>query len=281
MDIQKYYNSIIDLSQETEFKDFKYDTICNKKKTLVTLKNDNVTINKNYNIQIDNNYILAIKTNQTLTLKCDSLIIQKGGILMLYQEQTEYNKLKTLMEEANADLIDDAKQKIFENMNKFYTDSALLTINGKIENYGQIYLNGRIRDSNIPSGAFNQENLSYTIDPVIVSGNGKIINYDIGPSLESDGNVLNTDTFINYIGWRANLKDMLEDMSGDPDIIPIVSKSMWTINIKNTTNTITSVYDEWENLKEMKKNNPPIKFDFFLALPPYSRIKDPKLMCYI
>jgi len=166
---------------------------------------------------------------------------------MLYQEQEQYDNLKTLMEEANADLIDDAnwrdtKQKIFENMNKFYTDSALLKISGKIENNGQIYLNGRIRTKD---------------DSVIVSGNGKIINYDIGPSLESDGNVLNTDTFINYIGWRAgfeqaNLKDMLKDMSGDPSIIPTVSKSMWTINIKNTKNTITSVYDKYE---VAKKNN--------------------------
>jgi hypothetical protein len=32
MDIQKYYNSIIDLSQKTDFKDFKYYKICNKKK---------------------------------------------------------------------------------------------------------------------------------------------------------------------------------------------------------------------------------------------------------
>jgi hypothetical protein len=246
MDIQNHYNSIIDLSKQNEFKDFNYKNICNyTQKTLVTLKNDDVTVNKsNYKIQIDNNYVLAIKTNQTLTLKCDSLIIQKGGILMLYQEQEQYDNLKKLMEEKIMGLIDDDEtQKIFNSMRKFYADSALLTINGKIENYGQIYLNGRIRDSNIPS--FNPENLSYTIDPIIVSGNGKIINYDIGPS--PGGYDIKLDTFNNYINvWRYNFKEM----STIPFIIPTVSKSMWTINIKNTTNTITSVYDKYEVAKE-------------------------------
>jgi hypothetical protein len=238
MDIQNHYNSIIDLSKQTEFKYFNYE-ICNTQKTLVTLKNDNVTVNKsNYKIQIDNNYMLAIKTNQTLTLKCDSLIIKKGGMLMLYQEQEQYDNLKTLMEEANADLIDDETQKIFNSMNKFYTDSALLTINGKIENYGQIYLNGRIR------------NTGYQGDtkPVIVSGNGTITNYDIGPS--SGGYDIKLDTFNRYVDWQANLNDM----SG-MGTIPTVSKSMWTINIKNiknTKNTITSVYDKYE---VAKKNN--------------------------
>ena len=46
MDIQNHYNSIIDLSKKTEFKDFNYENICNTKKTIVTLKNDYVTVIK-------------------------------------------------------------------------------------------------------------------------------------------------------------------------------------------------------------------------------------------
>ena len=245
MDIQNHYNSIIDLSKKTEFKDFNYENICNTKKTIVTLKNDYVTVIKsNYKIQIDNNYMLAIKTNQILTLNCDSLIIKKGGMLMLYQEQTEYNKLKALLEEfkkineEDDDNFETKTQRIFNSMNAFYTYSALLNINGKIENNGQIYLNGRIR------------NTGYQGDtkPVIVSGNGTITNYDIGPS--SGGYDIKLDTFNRYVDWQANLNDM----SG-MGTIPTVSKSMWTINIKNiknTKNTITSVYDKYE---VAKKNN--------------------------
>ena len=170
---------------------------------------------------------------------------------MLYQEQEQYDNLKTLMEDfkkinKDDDNFETKTQRIFNNMNTFYTDSALLNINGKIENNGQIYLNGRIRNSDGTKSKIDMDKILST-KPVIVSGNGTITNYDIGPSSGGYDN-FKLNTFDNYVDWRANLNDM----SGIPDIIPTVSKSMWTINIKNTKNTITSVYDKYE---VAKKNN--------------------------